>query len=420
MTSIVFYFQLHQPYRLRRFGRSDVGRGKPYFDDGENERIVRRVAHRCYLPMNALLEQAIERTGGRFRCAFSLSGTVLMQLEEWAPEVLESFARLARTGSVEFLGETLCHSLSGLADREEFEWQVRAQERRIERLCGVAPRAFRNTELVIEAGLARCIEGLGFDVLLGEGTELLLGERSPHRVYRPAGCGSLRLLLRDYRFSDDIAFRFSNPEWPDYPLMADRYAGWLHRLREPGGERPDFVGLFMDYETFGEHQGAHTGVLGFMEHLPGFVLEDPHFDFATPSEAAARYGARTQDLAIPRPFSWADEERDLSAWLGNPMQEAAHEKLYALAPGVRAAAVRGHPELAEDWRKLTTSDHVYYMSTKRESDRDVHDYFSPYESPHQAFVVFMNVLDDLTLRVDAALDADRSRALEATRSRKPR
>ncbi len=400
MTSITFYFQVHQPYRLRRYGSSDIGEAHDYFDDGLNEMIARRVAERCYLPMNAVLKEAIDQTEGRFRCAFSISGTALSQLEAWVPEAIDSFRDLVDTGAVEMLCETSQHSLAGLADPEEFARQVEFQRATLERLFGVRPRAFRNTELILDTELLQRIEGLGFDVVVGEGAEPLLGWRTPHLVYRPTGCRELSLLLRAYSFSDDIAFRFSNDEWEGYPLFADVFAGSLEEVPEAAA----FVGLFMDYETFGEHQHESTGILDFMRALPGYVLEGERFDFATPSEVAEAHPPRAP-IAFPRPISWADAERDLSAWLGNPMQRAAHEAVYGLGPSARAAAESGNPALYEAWRKLTTSDHTYYMSTRHveESDGDVHEYFSPYDTPHDAFITYMNVVEDLSARLAAAV-----------------
>ncbi len=395
MTAVVFYFQVHQPYRLNPYRPEDVGTKKPYFDDDVNRFIVERVAERCYRPMNKILLEQIEATEGRFRCAFSISGTVLEQLRDWSPETIDSFVRLAETGSVEFLAETSHHSLAFLGDVEEFDAQVKTHARTIEDLFGRRPTAFRNTELCIDEPLARRTEDLGFDVLLGEGADRLLGWRSPYSVYRPRGCGRLALLLRAYEFSDDIAFRFSNKEWPHHPLFADVFASWLHAVPE----ETEFLGLFMDYETFGEHQWVDTGILEFMRHLPRFVLENERFSFQTPSELAAAVEP-VGELAIPSVVSWADEERDLTAWLGNPMQQEAHRALYDLAGRVKEAAAAGRPELLADWRRLTTSDHVYYMCTKFFSDGDVHEYFTPYDSPHESFVRFMSVLDDLRLRLD--------------------
>ncbi|MFT5049270.1 MAG: alpha-amylase [Chlamydiales bacterium] len=405
MTSVVFYFQVHQPYRLTHSafpGADEVSAElAPFarFDDAENERIVRRVAERCYLPMNQLLLDAIEKTDGRFACSFSISGTVLQQLEDWAPEALASFVKLAETGRVEFLCETSHHSLSALIDETEFRAQVKAQRDRIEALFGARPTTFRNTELIFDNRIARILEEMGFDQLLGEGADHLLQWRSPSYAYRAHGCERLKLMLRSYVYSDDIAFRFSNREWAGYPLMADTFAGWLDEVAEDA----PFIGLFMDYETFGEHQPADTGVLDFMAHLPGYILENPRLDFSTPAEVAGRIEP-VGDLDVQRPVSWADMERDISAWLGNPMQREAHRALYELGPKVRRAAEEGPAGtlLLAEWRRLTTSDHVYYMATKHHSDAEVHEYFSPFASPYDAFIIFMNVLDDLSLRVDRA------------------
>ncbi len=395
MTSICFYFQVHQPFRLRRYTYFDIGSSHDYFDDELNEAVLGRVAERCYLPMNELLREAIEATEGRFRCAFSISGPALRQFEAWAPEVVDSFRALFATGAVELLGETDQHSHAAVGDPEEFALQVEEHSAHLARVFDVRPTTFRNTELVVDEDLARRVEELGFDTLLGEGADQLLGWRTPHVAYRPAGCERLSLLLRAYSYSDDIAFRFSNEEWCAYPLMADTFAGWLDEVPE---EAP-FVGLFMDYETFGEHQAAETGIFEFMRALPGHVLENPRLDFATPAEVSARH-APAAELAYPRPISWADAERDLSAWLGNHMQRAAHGALYDIAAAARAAP----PELYDAWRKLSTSDHTYYMSTKfaADSDGDVHEYFSPYDTPHDAFITYMNVLEDLSTRIEEA------------------
>ena len=411
MTAVCFYFQVHQPFRLRRYSYFDIGESHDYFDDGLNEDVARRVAERCYLPMNQLLLEAIEATEGRFRCAFSISGTALAQFEQWVPEVLDSFRALIATGAVELLCETSQHSLAALAEppdlgetpgfgREEFAAQVETQRATLLRLFDVRPTTFRNTELILDEGICREIEELGFEAVVGEGAEPLLGWRHPYVVYRPRGCERLSLLLRAYHYSDDIAFRFSNKEWAGYPLMADTFAGWLD---EVPADAP-FIGLFMDYETFGEHQWTETGIFDFMRALPGYVLENPRLSFATPAEVVREHPAESE-LPFPRPISWADAERDLSAWLGNHMQRAAHRAAYDLAPLARAAAEAGSPELYAEWRKLTTSDHTYYMSTAHvaDSDGDVHEYFSPYDTPHDAFITFMNVVEDLSARIDEVI-----------------
>ncbi len=395
MIDIVFYFQVHQPYRLRKFRPADRIKKLDYWDEPLNRLVAERVAERCYLPMNRLLLDAIERTDGQFRCAFSLSGTVIQQLRDWVPDALDSFVQLAESGNVEFLCETSQHSLAAVADADEFAAQIEIQRDTVTELFG-APSTFRNTELILDNTICKQVEALGFDCMLGEGADRLLGWRSPQVPYRPKGCQRLVLLLRSYVLSDDIAFRFSNPKWPSFPLFADTYAGWLHDVPEPA----QCVGLFMDYETFGEHQGAHTGILEFMRHLPEQVLQEPGFRFRTPAQVAAERGA-IGELDIQKPVSWADTERNLTAWLGNPMQEAAHAAIYALRPKVLAVA-EARPDLLAAWRRITTSDHVYYVATKHHADAEVHDYFSPYDSPHAAFVALMTALDHLRLQVEKA------------------
>jgi alpha-amylase len=390
MTDVVFYFQVHQPFRLRHGPRA--ASGDP-FDDQENERILRRVAGKCYLPMTALLLRLVEQHEGAFRCAFSISGTALDQLERWTPEVLDSFVRLAGTGCVEFLAETSHHSLAALFDPSEFTAQVEAHAARVARLFGARPTTFRNTELIVDNAIARRAEELGFTAILGEGADRLLGTRSPRALYRPRGCQRIKLLLRSYALADDIAFRFSNRAWSGWPLTAEKWVAALRQLPEADG----VVNLFMDFETFGEHQWADSGIFEFMRELPSAVRREQRFLFRTPAEvAAAREPAATLD--IQSPVSWADVERDLTAWLGNLMQRTAGRALHAAGGRVRAAG-RRRPGLLEQWRRLTTSDHLYYMCTKWFADGDVHKYFSPFESPHAAFVTFMDALDGLLRRV---------------------
>ncbi|MCB9883604.1 MAG: alpha-amylase [Planctomycetes bacterium] len=393
MTAVTFYFQVHQPYRLYRPGPKGKTPRRPgdLFDRKENERICRRVAARGYARTNRILLRAIDETEGAFRCAFSISGTALRQLEEWAPEALDTFVQLAETGAVEFLAETSMHSLACFGDAREFEAQIRAHQDRVEALFGRRPTTFRNTECILSEPIARTAERLGFQAILGEGIETLLKGRNPHELWRPRGCERIVTLLRDYRFSDDIAFRFSNREWEHYPIDAKRFADWLRAV--PSSD--PFVGLFMDYETFGEHQGDDTGILDFLTWLPRHVLEDDDRDpedrvtFATPHEVTTRF-APLGELKIDRPVSWADAERDVSAWLGNPMQNDAHKALYAALPKLQSDTA-----LLDAWRLLSTSDHVYYMCTKRRSDGDVHDYFSPYFGPHDAYVLFVRAIEAL-------------------------
>jgi alpha-amylase len=365
-----------------------------WFDDAKNEAIARRVAERCYLPMNALLMRLVQRTDGAFRCALSVTGTALDQMERWAPKALASFKDLAATGCVEFVSETSHHSLAFLADPAEFRAQVVSHTDRLESAFGKRPTVFRNTELVFDNDVAKAAEEMGFTAMLGEGADHVLGLRSAHRVWRPAGCRKIRLLLRDYRFSDDVAFRFTDRGWKEWPLTPRKFATWLAEAQADDGQ----IGLFMDYETAGEHQWAETGIFEFMEGLPEAIARSPGLRFATPTEAA-RAATDVGRIDVPRPVSWADAERDLSAWLGNDMQRAAHDALYSLLPGVRREAARGRTEWLERWRRLSASDHVYYMCTKFAQDGDVHRYFSPYDTPHDAFIAFMNVIDDFARRI---------------------
>jgi alpha-amylase len=390
MPDVCFYFQVHQPFRLRPYGVFDIGKSHDYFDDRANEAILEKVASRCYRPMNALLEELVAEHAGRFKLAFSVTGTALDQLERWAPDVIESYQRLAASGSVEFLGETYHHSLAGVAHAGEFAEQVTLHAARVEKLFGQEPRVFRNTELMFRDGLAEQIAALGFRGVLAEGAERVLGWRSPNFLYAARSAPGLRLLLKNYRLSDDIAFRFGDRGWGEHPLSVEKFAGWVHAVNGCG----TVVNLFMDYETFGEHQWAETGIFEFMRRLPGAILDHADGGFVTPSEAIDRHDA-AGTVEFRDWVSWADSERDLTAWLGNRMQRAALEQLLALREPVLAS---GDPGLLEEWRRLSTSDHLYYMCTKYFADGDVHKYFSPWDSPYEAHIAFMNVLADLALR----------------------
>ena len=388
MPSVCLYFQVHQPSRLRRYSFFDVGHIHNYEDETENRRILDRVARKCYLPANTLLLKLIEEHGGKFRIAFSLSGAVLDQIERSRPDVLESFQRLAATGCVEFLNETDSHSLAFLFSPREFKKQVLLHKKRVRVLFDQDSRTFRHTELIYSNDLAKAVEKLGYVVILAEGAEKILGRRSPNHLYRPAGCGKLKLLLRNYRLSDDVAFRFSDRNWAEYPLTAAKYAHWIHRI----GNEGSIVNLFMDYETFGEHQWEETGIFTFLSALPGEILRHPEFRFQTPAEAAADHHP-DGEIDCPGFISWADEERDTTAWLGNAMQQDAVHTLYKMESAIRRRKDEG---LFKTWRMLQTSDHFYYMCTKWFSDGDVHRYFNPYESPYEAYINYMNILDDLS------------------------
>ncbi len=390
MASVCMYFQVHQPFRLRRYGVLDIGRSADYFDDAANRRIMEKVAAKCYLPANALILDLIRRHRGRFKVAYSITATALEQFAMYAPAVLASFRRLADTGCVEFLGETAYHSLSFVYDRAEFDRQVDLHMDQTEAHFRQLPTVFRNTELVFNNELAAHLERRGFSAVLAEGADRVLGWRSPNFVHTAKGAPGLKVLLKNYRLSDDIAFRFSDRNWSQHPLDAPRYASWINAINGSG----DVVNLFMDYETFGEHQWAESGIFAFLEHLPAEILKHPDNAFRTPREVGAMHRP-SGEIDVPAFVSWADTERDLSAWLGNPMQQAAAKALYGLGPAVLSS---GDERLIESWRRLTTSDHLYYMCTKWFADGDVHKYFNPYESPYEAYIAFLNVLNDMALR----------------------
>ena len=397
MSAVCFYFQVHQPYRVDKYRVFDIGKKHDYFsgsdeNDLNNQRILLKVANKCYLPANSLLLQLINKHP-EFKVSFSLSGVLLEQLEEFSPETLDSFRRLVDTGRVEILSETYYHSLSYIFSPDEFSRQVKMHSQKIKELFSVEPTVFRNTELIYNNDLARHIENLGYKGIIAEGADHVLGWRSPNFLYHPAGCESLKLLLKNFRLSDDIAFRFSTPGWKEFPLMAPKFAKWVSDHNGAG----DIINLFMDYETMGEHQWATTGIFDFFRHLPGEILKHPDNYFITPSEAVAKLPA-VGELDIPNFMSWADVERDLSAWLGNPMQDDSIAKLYEME---KAVLKSGDTALISDWSKLTTSDHFYYMCTKYFADGDVHKYFNPYNSPYEAFISYMNVLSDLKLRLSA-------------------
>lgn len=385
MASVCFYFQVHQPFRLRRYSVFDTGSN--YFDDYKNEQICRKVAHKCYLPANRLMLDLIKRFDGRFKVAYSLTGVVMDQFERWAPEVLSTFHALAETGCVEFLSETYYHSLSFLYSREEFAEQIKKHSQKIQHLFGQKPRVFRNTELIYNNDVAAFVRGLGFDGVVCEGADHILGYRSPNYLYSAPGVQGLKVLTKNYRLSDDIAFRFGNRDWNEWPLTAPKFANWVSQVNGNGYT----VNLFMDYETLGEHQWEDTGIFEFLRHMPEEILRHHDNNFKTPSEVIDSYSA-SGDMDAPHMISWADTERDLSAWLGNAMQSNALYELYRMESLVRETA---DEEILSDWRKMQTSDHFYYMCTKWFADGDVHKYFNPYDSPYDSYINFMNVMDNL-------------------------
>lgn len=400
MKAICFYFQIHQPFRLKRYRFFDIGNDHYYYDDFANDDIVTRIAQRSYIPAAESLLRMIEQTSGKFRCAISITGCALEQCEQYVPEFVELLKKLADTGCVEFLAETYAHSLASLTDPEEFAAQVKVHDDKIHELFGVRPKVLRNTELIYCDEMAPQILDMGYKGVITEGAKHILGWKSPNFIYANALNQKLRLLLRNFKLSDDIAFRFSNRSWSEWPLTVEKYVGWLTDP-DMGG---DTVNLFMDYETFGEHQWAESGIFEFMKYLPGAVIADGRLKFATPAEVAEAH----QPVAIlhsPYPISWADEERDVTAWLGNELQNEAFSKLYALYDKIHEL---DSPDLNYVWRFMQSSDHFYYMATKWFSDGDVHSYFNPYGSPYEAFVNYMNVLSDFEIQIERRLEAYRS------------
>jgi len=398
--SVCFYFQVHQPDRLRQFRFFDIGNDFHYLDDFSNRTIVRRVAERCYLPANKMLHDLILRNNGAFKVAFSISGTAIEQFERYVPEVIDSFKALAATGCVEFLSETYSHSLSSLASMAEFKKQVKQHADLMKRLFGVKPTVFRNTELIYSDMIGAAVADMGYEVMLTEGAKHILGWKSPNFVYANAVNPRLKVLLRNFTLSDDIAFRFSDRGWNSWPLTAEKFADWAVSALE----KDDVLNLFMDYETFGEHQRSASGIFDFMNALPAAILSR-NLTFCTPSEAARTYQP-VAPLHVPYPISWADEERDTSAWLGNDLQEEAFNKLYALEADVYKTK---DDNLVSIFRKLQESDHFYYMCTKFFSDGSVHSYFNPYDTPYEAFINYMNVLADFELRIKEKLKAKKTK-----------
>ena len=391
MKNICFYFQVHQPFRLRRYRFFDIGNDSYYYDDYLNESVLNKVAQKCYLPANNTLLKLIEKHKGDFKVSFSISGTAIDQFKLYMPEVITSFQKLAKTGCVEFLAETDSHSLASLKDKLEFSKQVKAHSDKIFELFGQRPTVFRNTELIYSDSLGEMVASLGYKAMLTEGAKHILGWKSPNFLYCNAINPKLKVFLKNFKLSDDIAFRFGNKNWSEFPLTSEKYVSWLKGL----DSNEELINLFMDYETFGEHQWKETGIFDFLANLPTEVLKQEGFAFVTPSEAVEKLQP-VSAIKVPQPISWADEERDLTAWLGNELQDEAFTKIYALLPHIEICTDK---KLLKDWSYLQSSDHLYYMSTKYFSDGDVHAYFNPYETPYQAFSNYMNILSDFSIRL---------------------
>ena len=393
MTSVCLYFEVHQPTRLNHFSVFNVGKNNDplstYFNHELNYWIFEKVAKKCYIPTNKLLLDLINEYDGKFRISFSLTGTFVEYCEKYIPSLLDSFRDLFATGAVDLIEETYFHSLSSLYDDlDEFEEQVKMHNKMIKRIFNYKPRIFRNTEAIFDNRIAKKVSEMGYRAILTEGTEKILDWRSPNYIYKPVNV-DIKVLLRNYTLSDDVGFRFSARGWPGYPLTADKYAHWLASCEG------DLINLFIDYETFGEHQWIETGIFDFLNHLPREILKHNHLDFVTVSEATERYEP-VGNIDVPWAISWADADRDVSTWLGNNMQTACFNELKDLGRKIKE---KKDKNLLYIWRLLQTSDHLYYLSTKGMEDGDVHAYFSPYSGPYEGFINYMNILQDLKQRL---------------------
>lgn len=389
-TAICLYFQVHQPFRLRRdYSFFSIGPDHQYEDHYLNKKIMRKVAQNCYLPMNELVLQLIKKHGNDFKLTYSISGLALEQFALYTPEVIESFEALVSTGNVELLSETYYHSLAFIKSPDEFIEQIKMHRQKIQKIFQITPTVFRNTELIYNNDIASIAEKMGFQGIIAEGCEQLLGQKKANYVYRPSNCKKIKLLLKNPHLSDDISFRFSNKHWKHYPLTTQKYYNWIKKA----GNQADVINLCMDYETFGEHQSKETGIFNFFKELPQKILSEKKFIFMTPSQIIQEYPPKGT-INAPEYTSWADSSKDLSAWLGNPMQNSAFNFCYSLEKMVKKSR---NYHLLHKWRKLLSSDHTYYTCTKQDNDGDIHNYFNPYGSPHNAFLIYTNVLNDLKL-----------------------
>ena len=393
MTSICLYFEVHQPFRLNRFSVFNIGENNKsysnYFNKKLNQEIFEKVARKCYIPTNQLLLDLINKNEGKFRISFSITGTFFEYCEQHIPSVIDSFKELFKTGAVDLIEETYFHSLSSLYDDlDEFEDQVKMHRQLIRNLFNYSPKVFRNTEAIYDNRIAKKVEEMGYKGIITEGTEKILHWRSPNYIYKAIN-SNLKVLLRNYNLSDDVGFRFSSQNWNGFPLTADKYANWMAKTDG------NLINLFMDYETFGEHQWTETGIFNFLEHLPGEILKHNHLDFVTVSEAIDRYDIMGE-IDVPWAISWADEDRNVSTWLGNDMQIACFDELKNIGKKIKNT---GNQDLINTWRKLQTSDHLYYVSTKGLKDGAVHSYFSHYDSPYDGFINYMNILQDLKQKI---------------------
>ena len=395
MTNISLYFQVHQPYRVRRFTVFDISKSNSYFDEQKNFEVLEKVSKKCYIPTTKMLIELLKKYPD-FKIAFSFSGVFLDQVRSYFPELLSLFKRICTSENVEVLDETYYHSLAFIHSKEEYKEQILLHRKLIDSMFSKRPTTFRNTELVYSNEIADFASSLGYDAILAEGADFILKGNSPNKVYTNPK-KTISVLLKNYRLSDDIAFRFSDKNWKEWPLKAEKYIEWIGQ----SGFGSDVINLFMDYETFGEHQWEDTGIFNFFNKFIEYSNKHNH-KFFTPAQSASTF-IPEKVYDVPFYLSWADTERDLSAWIGNSMQQNALTKIYEIEELVKKSKDKN---LIETWRKLQTSDHFYYMCTKYFNDGDVHKYFSPYETPYDAFVYFMNIFSDIKARAEEIVSKD--------------
>lgn len=402
MPSVCIYFQVHQPNRLKPYTFFELGKDHFYENDQFNAEVINKVSEKCYLPTNKLMLELIKKHKGNFKIAYSLSGVFIEQLEHHRPDVLQTFVDLADTGCVEFLGETFYHSLSYFYSKKDFKRQVKLHKKLIKKYFGQKPKVFRNTELTYNNELAWNLEKMGYEGVITEGVDWHLNGRSPNYFYKAPNAGNIKVVLRNHKLSDDLGFRYSDKTWAEYPLYADKFAKWLSE------SEGDVINLFMDYESIGEHQWEDTGIFKFFKDLPDKIFQHKELEFITPTEAVRKYKSRSI-YDIHEPISWADQERNLSAWSGNNLQIEALKMVYGLEKLVKTSR---NIDLIHVWSKLQTSDHFYYMSTKVSTDGMVHNYFSPYSSPYDAYIYYMNALSDLEITLNTRNRKKNTVALE--------
>ncbi len=392
MVALCFYFEVHQPFRINHYRIKEISKHNPYFNEASNQIIFEKVAKKCYWPAGLLIASLLKRHPNHFKVTFSMSGTFLEQCSLYDHKLLELYQDILSLPNAEIICETSHHSLASLWDEEEFFNQIEIQKYNLKKLFNCEPKAFRNTELIYSNNIGKMVAKAGFDVCLLEGWDPFIPEGwNSHHVFHHPELHQLKLLPKSYKLSDDLAFRFSNRTWESWPITADKYHSWLEKLLDGNHE---FIGLFMDYETFGEHQWADTGIFEFLDRFVTNIVNDNRFEFLTVTETAQKFSARAP-MDVDRPLSWADSERDISAWLGNRIQEDAFARAYKLKNNI---ILLNDNETTEEWRKLLTSDHFYYMCIKWSSDGDVHKYFSPFDSPYEAYLDYVNILEDLEIK----------------------